>query len=154
SRDVVRYRFPRTHQAATLVSGPYESPQEKLTALERALRQAGAVVRRGGAFARWDLELQGGLFGGARLLLSVEDLCPGKQLVRFRSWPSLARWGIALFAVFALLSARAMLDHAWVVAGVLGGAGLLLMLRTFREAAFSQSTLLGMLDASDEQNPK
>jgi hypothetical protein len=151
-RDVGLSRFPRTRQMATLVSGPWESPQEKLTALERALRQAGAVVKRGGEFARWDLELQGGLLGGARVLLSVEDLCPGKQLVRFRSWPWLGRWGLGLFWLLVMLAAVATADRSWVAGSVLAFAGSVLMLRTIREAAYSQSTLLQLLLPSEEQS--
>jgi GT2 family glycosyltransferase len=152
SREVGLSRFPRTRQMATLVSGPWESPQEKLTALERALRQAGAVVKRGGEFARWDLELQGGLLGGARVLLSVEDLCPGKQLVRFRSWPWLGRWGLGLFGLLVMLAAVATADRSWLAGSVLGFAGSALMLRTIREAAYSQSTLLQLLLPSEEQS--
>jgi hypothetical protein len=154
ARDVALSRFPRTHQMATLVSGPWESPQEKLTALERGLRQAGGVVKRGGEFARWDLELQGGLLGGARVLLSVEDLCPGKQLVRFRSWPWLGRWGLGLVGLLVLLAAVAAADRSWVVGSVLAVAGCGLMLRTIREAAYSQSTLVRTLRESGEQDPE
>jgi len=150
-RDVRLSHIPRKHQSAALLSGAYESPQEKLTALERALRRAGAVVRRGGEYARWDLELQGGLLGSARLLLSVEDLCPGKQLVRFRSWPALGRWGLALFAVRVALALGAVADRAWLVAGVLGLAGSAVMLRSVREAAYSQSTLLQLLQAPEQR---
>jgi hypothetical protein len=153
-REIAGPRFPRTRQQATLVSGPWESPQQKLTALEQALRRAGAVVRRGDDFARWDLELQGGLLGGARVLLSVEDLCPGQQLVRFRSWPWLAKSGLALFALLALLAARAVMDHAWVPGGVLAVAGLALMMRTIREASYSQSTLLQTLNAPEKRDPE
>jgi hypothetical protein len=138
---------------ATMVTGAWESPQEKLTALERALRGAGAVVKRGGDFARWDLELQGGLLGGARVLLSVEDLCPGKQLVRFRSWPSLGRWGLGLVALLAVLGAVAVADRAWVASGVLTLSSCALVLRTIREAAYSQSTLLQMLSSADQSPP-
>jgi len=145
ARQSTLSHLPRTRQMATLVSGAWESPQEKLTALERSLRKAGAVVRRGGDFARWDLELQGGLLGGARVLLSVEDLCPGKQLVRFRSWPALGRWAIILCASFALLGGAAALDRAWAASGVLAFVACALLVRTLREAAYSQSTLLQML---------
>jgi hypothetical protein len=154
AREVAGYRFPRTHQAATLVTGPWESPQDKLTALERELRQAGAVVRRGGDFSRWDLELQGGLLGGARVLLSVEDLCPGKQLVRFRAWPALGKWGVALFALFLVLAATAAADRAWVVGVVLAIIGVALMLRMLQEAAYSQSTLLETLRSPDDHHPE
>ena len=149
ARDVRLSAFPRTQQSAALIKGAWESPQEKLTALERALRQAGAVVRRGGEFARWDLELQGGLLGGARVLLSVEDLCPGQQLVRFRSWPWLGRWGLGLCALLVLLAVGAMADRAWLAGAGLALAGCALLLRTLREAAYSQSTLLQMLRAAE-----
>jgi GT2 family glycosyltransferase len=139
--------LPRTRQSATLVSGAWQSPQDKLMSLETALVRQGAVVRRGGEFERWDLEIQGGLLGGARVLLSVEDLCPGKQLVRFRTWPWLWGWGLALFALLEVLAGRAAADRAWVASGVLGVAGLWLIGRTLREAAYGQSTLARMLDA-------
>lgn len=155
ARRVSVSRFPRAHQQATMVSGAWESPQEKLTNLERALLRAGAVVRRGGEFARWDLELQGGLLGGARVLLSVEDLCPGQQLVRFRSWPALRSWGLVLFMVLVLLAAGATVDHAWIAGVTLGLAGLALLLRTLTEAAYSQSTLLQLLNpAQPEPEPE
>ena len=83
------------------------------------------------------------------MLLSVEDLCPGKQLVRFRSWPSLGRWGLGLFGVLGLLALGAAGDRAWIVGSVLGVAACALLLRTLREAAYSQSTLLQMLRASE-----
>jgi GT2 family glycosyltransferase len=147
-RHAALSHFPRLRQSATMISGPYESPQEKLTALEQTLRKAGAVIRRGGEFARWDLELQGGLLGGARVLLSVEDLCPGQQLVRYRSWPALSRWGLGLFAAFSALGCAAAADHAWIAGGTLAVAGFGLLLRTFREAAYSQSTLLQTLNGA------
>jgi hypothetical protein len=138
-----------------MVSGAWESPQEKLTNLERALLREGAVVRRGGEFARWDLELQGGLLGGARVLLSVEDLCPGQQLVRFRSWPALRSWGLVLFMVIVLLAVGATIDRSWIVAATLGVASLALLLRTLTEAAYSQSTLLQLLSpAPSEPEPE
>jgi GT2 family glycosyltransferase len=151
ARDVRLSAFPRKQQSATLVSGEWESPQQKLTALERALRQAGAVVRRGGEFARWDLELQGGLLGGARVLLSVEDLCPGKQLVRFRSWPWLRRWGLTLLAILLLLALGAFASHAWFVGVTLAMAACALLIRTVREAAYSQSTLLQTLNPPEPE---
>jgi hypothetical protein len=149
ARDVPLSEFPRLQQDATLIAGPWESPQEKLTALELALRSAGAVVRRGSEFARWDLELQGGLLGGARVLFAVEDLCPGQQLVRFRAWPWLGRWGLGLSGTLVILGAIAGVDRSWIAAGVLAFAGFALLLRTIREAAYSQSTLLQLLRASE-----
>jgi GT2 family glycosyltransferase len=149
-RDASLSLLPRSYQMATLVSGPWEAPESKLAALEEALRQAGAVVKRGSEFARWDLEIQGGLLAGARVLLSVEDLTPGKQLIRFRTWPCFGRWGPGVFGVLALLAASALAGGSWGVGSVLAIAGAAWMFRTFEEAAYSQSTLLQALRSGGE----
>jgi hypothetical protein len=150
SRATAVTRLPRRREMARLVSGVWESSEDKLVALEGSLRRAGAVVRRGSEFSRWDLELSGGLLAGARVLLSVEDLCPGKQLVRFRSWPWLERWGLVLCAFLLVLSAAATADRAFGVGGVLGLACAAILLRAVREAAYSQSTLQRLLSREPE----
>jgi len=144
---------PRTYQMARLTVGPWEAPEEKLLALERQVQQAGGVVKRGGASDRWDLEVQGGLLAGARVLLSVEDLAPGKQLVRFRSWPWFERFSLGLLAVLTALAAGAFADRAFGVGSLLaiGAAGW--TFRMFEEAAYSQSTLLHAL-AQDGKEPE
>jgi GT2 family glycosyltransferase len=140
-RDADLSLVPRTYRMASLISGPWQAPEDKLLALERELRQCGAVVKRGGAFDRWDLELQGGLLAGARVLLSVEDLAPGKQLVRFRSWPAFGRWSLGLLGVVALLAAGAFADRAFAVGSVLAASAIGWTFRMFEEAAYSQSAL-------------
>ena len=54
-----------------------------------ALRTAGRRVARGSAWDRWDLEVSGGLLGGARVRMAVEEHGAGRQLIRFNAWP---RW--------------------------------------------------------------
>lgn len=154
AREVERWSFPRKRQTATLIRGAWESPQDKLAAIEEALRRGGAVVRRGGEYERWDLELQGGLLGGAHLLLSVEDLCPGQQLVRLRSWPSVERWGLVASAALATLSAGAALGGSWLAAGALGAGAAALLLRTLREAAYCQSILAQFLRSLKMQSER
>jgi GT2 family glycosyltransferase len=144
-RDAELSLVPRTYRMATLISGPWQAPEEKLLALERELRQCGAVVKRGGPFDRWDLELQGGLLAGARVLLSVEDLAPGKQLLRFRSWPAFGRWSLGLLGLVVSLAAGAFADRAFVVGGVLAASAVCWTFRMFEEAAYSQSALLNAL---------
>jgi hypothetical protein len=144
-RDGELSLVPRTYRMATLIAGPWQAPEDKLLALERELRQRGAVVKRGGAFDRWDLEVQGGLLAGARVLLSVEDLAPGKQLVRFRSWPAFGRLSLGLLGVVALLAATAFVDRATGVGGVLAASAIACTFRMFEEAAYSQSALMHAL---------
>ena len=58
-------------------------PSEKwVEMLEAAAREYGAIVRRGGDYDDWDLEIRGGFFGGARALVVVEEHGAGKQYVR------------------------------------------------------------------------
>jgi GT2 family glycosyltransferase len=102
----------------------WREPENTLRRVEGALRAHGAVVRRGGEFDRWDLQVRTGLFGRALLLMGIEDHGAGKQLIRFRIWPSCSRCGMALGAVLAVLGILAALD------GV-GTAGMLLSLMAF-----------------------
>jgi GT2 family glycosyltransferase len=115
---------PRTLK---LWSESWQSTEDRLGSLERDLRSCGHVVRPGGAFDRWDLELRVGLAGVCRARMAIEEHGEGNQLVRVRRWP---RWGAAgrtAVAFFAVLAALTALDGAWFSAGVLGlfGAGLL-----------------------------
>jgi hypothetical protein len=62
-------------------------PQERVRAMEEAIKCTGGRVARGGPYDRWDLELLGGITGAARLLVVVEEHGRGRQLVRCRVWP-------------------------------------------------------------------
>src|SRR6059058_2419480 len=88
--------------------------------METDLRAGGVYALRGGRDARWDLEVRGGSFGAARLLMGVEEHAGGKQLIRVRWWPVMPVAGPLLTLVFALLSRGAVRDQAWVAAAVLG----------------------------------
>jgi len=80
----------------------------------------------GGAFDRWDLELRGGIFGGARTLMAVEELGGGAQLVRYRFWPIVGRAATLLpISAFAVALAAA-LDGATFVAALAGIVGVIL----------------------------
>src|SRR5438309_11364882 len=88
--------------------------------METDLRADGVCVLRGARDARWDLEVRGGFFGAARLLMGVEEHAGGKQLIRVRWWPAIPVTGPLLTLVFALLSRGAVRDHAWAAAAVPG----------------------------------
>src|SRR5207244_10977964 len=81
-------------------TGRWQDVAEKLGSMETALRESGAVVRRGGEFDRWDLEVRGGLLAGVRMLLAVEDHGPRTQLIRVRSWPTFSPVGLGLILRF------------------------------------------------------
>src|SRR5688572_4208519 len=98
----------------------WRDPNERLKSFEADLRKAGAYVRRGGDYDRWDLEVRAGLLGSARLLMAVEDHGAGNQFVRLRLWPKSSLLGLLLPILFVSLSVAAALDHAWVASAILG----------------------------------
>jgi hypothetical protein len=97
-------------------SEEWKSPESRLQALEEALIDNGAAVRRGGNFDNWDLEIYGGMIGSIRVIAMVEAHGAGKQLFRLRAWPCVSGFAIGLFSVFGLLAALAAYDRAWVAA--------------------------------------
>jgi hypothetical protein len=109
------------------------------------LRQARTIVRTGGEFDAWDLEVQGGLFGRSRLLLAVEEHAPKKQLLRFRIIPRCSRFAVAIVAFLSTLSVAAFGSTAWFPGAVSMLAALLVATRAVGDAGFSGGILLEAL---------
>jgi membrane protein implicated in regulation of membrane protease activity len=126
----------------------WQAPEEYLGAVETDLRASGAVVRRGDDYARWDLEVRGGLFGAARGLLAVEEHGGGAQLARFATWPRCSAVGIALILLLASLSAAAGLAGAWVATVALAVVTALLTLRIGQECAAATAAVSGAFTGS------
>lgn len=99
--------------------------------LEQVIRAAGTIVRRGGDYDAWDLELRGGLMGGVRALIAVEEHGAGRQLVRTRAQASVARPVWVFVLLISLLALLAIADGAWVA-----GAGLALLALFFAASAW------------------
>jgi O-antigen biosynthesis protein len=99
--------------------------EERLRSMEAHLTSAGNGIRRGGDFDRWDLEIRDGPLGSARLLLSVEELGGGAQLVRYRCWPVVRRVTVGTVIALAAVGAAAEVGGVAVIAwaaGVLAAA--------------------------------
>ncbi|CAN5351731.1 hypothetical protein BH24GEM3_BH24GEM3_06870 [soil metagenome] len=128
----------------------WQSPEEKLYALESVLRAGGTVVLRGGEFDRWDLEVRGGALGRARLRVAVEEHGAGKQLFRFRVWPRLSLLWLSVAALAGALTVAALADQVAVVAALLGAAALLLPVRMLYDAATALGAVRGGIAALAE----
>jgi len=102
----------------------WRDPAERLNRLETALRGLGAATRKGGEFEPWDLEVRGGILGGARLLMAVEEHGGGTQLVRVRWWLRPSRAGVALAIGLAGIALAAFSTAQRVPAGAFGAAAL------------------------------
>jgi hypothetical protein len=119
--------------------------EERLESVEAALREQGAVSRRGGDFARWDLEVSGGLLGAARMFVAVEHHGDGRQLLRVRWWPRCSMAGLLLTIGLAGLALAAVRDQSPVVAAVFGAATLLLAVSTVRQCAAATAAFLAVV---------
>jgi GT2 family glycosyltransferase len=135
----------------TIWSEHWQAPEERLRSVEAALQASGAIVRRGGDYDSWDLEVRGGMFGSARTCMAVEDHDAGKQFVRFRAWPRLAPKGIILTLLFAGFFIGAALDRAWVAGAIFSVVFLLLALFTLEECAAATGSILRALRIAEER---
>jgi hypothetical protein len=113
----------------------WRDPADRLRDVETALRQEGGIIRRGGDFDRWDLELRWSGFGAARVLMAVEEHGGGHQLVRLRAWPAVALRGPLLLLLFGGLAAGAAEEGAIVSAVVLAGVAAYFTFRTVAAVA-------------------
>jgi glycosyltransferase involved in cell wall biosynthesis len=135
-------------------SESWKSGAERLEALERVLQSADGLVRRGGAYDRWDLEVPGGSSGVVRLLQCVEEHGEGKQLVRIRLWPRVRGGLVAMAGLLALLAAGATVGGSWVASLALGLAVLALVLVATRECSAATAVVLGALESLRHDPPE
>jgi GT2 family glycosyltransferase len=137
------WRLPRPTTYA-LWSEEWRSAASWLQRVEAALVSNPGRVLRGGRFDRWDLGLRGSVLGGARLLMAIEEHGGGRQYVRFRIWPRHHR-GLLATLIAGLLAAAALLDGAWVAAGVLGTSAFALAAAAFCDCGASIGNVIGAL---------
>src|SRR5437879_1940660 len=132
------FPWPRMFQ---LWSEKWLDSSEVLLPLESVLRSSGAVVRRGGDYDSWDLEIRGGLFGGVRVSTASENYGRGKYMVRLRSrpWFSISGAGTTLLLMIGCFGA--LLDHSVCAAAVLGTLSAVFGAITFRSGAVAVGSI-------------
>jgi GT2 family glycosyltransferase len=135
-----RLVWPRRWEL-TVWSEGWRCPTQWLREVEDLLGNSRSVVLKGGAFDRWDLELRGGLLGGARCRLLVEEHGNGRQLLRFRAWPRFRILGLIPLCVFAYLTAIAGYENALVAAVILGAVSVCIVGRSSSEWGSAQAAL-------------
>jgi hypothetical protein len=149
-RSVPAAALPRP-RTSNIWSENWQSPDQRLAAIDATLREEGCAVLHGSEYDRWDLEVRGGMLGVARLRLAVEEHGAGRQLVRLRSWPRYSRVGIALIALFATLAGAAFLDAAPLTGAILGVVALLLAVSALKDCAAATGALLHALAGLREE---
>ena len=125
ARGVQRFALPRAHAVAVWTER-WRAPETRLQGIEGSLRLGASIVRRGGDFDRWDLEVRGAVLGSARMLMGVEEHGQGRQMVRVRLWPRAAGAGLGAVVILAGLAAAALLDGAGTASAMLALAAVAL----------------------------
>jgi hypothetical protein len=139
--------IPRWRVISTLIKSRWAPPETRLHKLENALRESDGVVRRGGDHDPWDLEVQGGLMGGVRMILALEHHGASHQLLRVRMWPTVSPIALTGVAILAALSTAAGLSGAVAASVVLATLATAMAGRLLWEAAHAAGTLLSALPA-------
>jgi hypothetical protein len=117
-----------------LWSEEWGSPGDRLSDINTLAREQHKVVRVGGDYDDWDIELCGGM-GDARLVMAVEEHGAGKEMLRFRYWMKLPTVVSVALGAGALLTILAATGDAWVAAGVIGLGVLVTAVFSLRQAA-------------------
>ncbi len=123
----------------------WQDSKDTLKDLRSKLRYSATVVKSGGDYDRWDLEVREGRFGGCRLLLATQSYGAGRQLLRYRIIPRYSGVALAMSALFAVISVVAGLSGAWIPGIVSGSVGGILIARTTLETGFAADRLLDVL---------
>jgi hypothetical protein len=126
----------------------WQEPKDTLKELQAKLRDTGTVVKSGGDYDRWDLEVREGWFGGCRLLLATQSYGTGKQLLRHRIAPRYSRLVLAACALFAVISVGAGLSGTWIPSVVSGFLAGLLTVRMILDTGLAAGRLHDVLKRS------
>ena len=145
-------RHGSANMTRQLWSETWRSTEDWLGSILNSLQSAKVPAMPGGDFDAWDLQVQGGLLGRARLLLSIEEHGAGRQLLRIRIFHCPTFHVILLVMMLALLSLVAALDTAWIASGVLSCLAFLLAARSHYESGIAATALLNQVQRLEQES--
>jgi hypothetical protein len=140
----VRFELPLPRRLRVW-SERWLAPEEWMRTAEAGLRTAGRRVARGSEWDRWDLEVSGGLLGGARLRMAVEEHGSGRQLIWFRASPRWSTTTVGALVLLATLAIMAAAEQAWLPAAVLAAGSVALLGGALYEAGRAVGAILQSL---------
>jgi O-antigen biosynthesis protein len=136
-------------QTLQLWSEKWQQPEGQLHSLKRTLHRIGALTQDGGEYDRWDMEIIGGVCGRARLLMVVEEHGSGKQMFRFRVWPTISNAVLLVSAGLLMLAAGAYMDGSPAAFSILTLIAMLLAARAIRECGSATAVFQRALAEKD-----
>ena len=117
--------------------------------MEARLRGGGAIVARGGAYDRWDLQVRHSFTGAVRIRVGIEEHGAGRQLVRVQLTPCYSRDVLILVGALAAVSVLALMGGAHLAALMLGAAAVTLGTCALRSAGLAMGSVLHEPDHGD-----
>jgi hypothetical protein len=105
--------------------------------VKTAILKEGAIVKHGGNYDDWDLEICAGSCSAVKCRVGVEEHGGGKQLIRFRLWPRVNVVVLALGAAFIVLSIMSAIGQYWLVSLLLSMLPLLLTFKIMEQCALA-----------------
>jgi len=139
--------------ARTLIawSETWQASDQRLGAIEAALRKRRITVLRGGDFDRWDLEVRCGTLGRARARMVNEEHGQGRQLIRLRCWPRVSVLAVTATGVTVALTCACLLGGATWSAALFGVLSLLAVARVLFECGAATGGLARAFQATTEE---
>ncbi len=144
--------WPRP-RSVEIWSERWRGAQERIQELQDALAARGGLVRSGGPFDRWDLDLKAGPFGGVKIRTAVEEHGSGRQLMRARVWPRASAGGAIGVALLALLAVAALLDGQTGAGAAIGVATALAVALGVEGTGTAMSLALAELRRMADEQP-
>lgn len=122
-------------------SEEWRSMEDWLTEIEKNLVHLKSRIKRGGDFDHWDVQVNNGIFGAARGLLTVEEHGGGKEYLRFNCRKRYSTAGLFFFSLQAIITLFALWEGQWIAAAFVGTLTLLLGMQILAETARSFNSL-------------
>jgi glycosyltransferase involved in cell wall biosynthesis len=141
-RTGIRHYALPVSRTLTCWSEKWESQENRLLSLEEMLRRLGARTVRGSAYDRWDLEVRGGIFGGVRVMMGIEEHGQGRQLIKVRSQPRVTAVIGGLMVVFLVLTIIALLSQNWGATVAFWSMSILLGIRVVGDCSAATAAVL------------
>ena len=132
-------------------SEKWRSTEDWLSSILTRLQTAKVPAIAGSDFDAWDLQVQGGLLGKARLVMAIEEHGAGRQLLKLRIYQRPTLQVFVLVFMFFLMSLAATLDAAWVASGSLFGLVLLLAVRARYESSVAATAFLDEVQRLEQE---
>ena len=127
-------------------SEQWRAPEEWLGSLETLLQAEDVAVRRGGDFDSWDLEALGGIAGGVRLKMAIEEHGAGKQMLLFSLRTQVTDRAFAMFLSGCSRPWRCSARILWWPGAAVAAALLLVLLRVIAECSGAGVTVRRSLE--------